>query len=63
MTREEFYDEFRMELVQRFKALSVEEKNIMRENIDSELAFIYKKILGDELMSGIPKLRPDPFSY
>ena len=57
MTREEFYNELQMNLVERFMALSEEDKIIMRKGHDSELASVYRKILGNEILSGLPKLR------
>ena len=43
MTREEFYNELQVGLVQRFQSLSEEEKNIMRKNVGSEYGNVMKK--------------------
>jgi hypothetical protein len=57
MTREEFYNELQVGLIQRFQTLSEEEKDIVRKNVDSEYGHIMEKILGNEILSGIPRIK------
>ena len=57
MTREEFYKELHAGIVERFQKLSVEEQNILRENKNSEYLKVAKKVIGDEVFSGLPHLR------
>ena len=44
MTREEFYDDMRQEIINRFMSLPETEQNIMRQNIDSEFSKIAIKV-------------------
>ena len=58
MTREEFYEELRLGILERFhRTLSEEERNIMRKNTNSEYANIVRKVLGDEIMDKMPRSR------
>ena len=57
MTREEFYNELQVGVVQRFQSLSEEEKNIMRKNVGSEYGNVMKKVLGGEILSNLPKIK------
>ena len=57
MTREEFYNELQVGLVQRFQSLSEEEKNIMRKNVGSEYGNVMKKVFGGEILSNLPKIK------
>ena len=57
MTREEFYEELSLGIVNRFQKLSEDDQNIIRKNIDSEYAYILKKYLGIEILDALPKLR------
>ena len=56
MTREEFYNELQVGLIQRFQNLNEQEKNIVRQNVDSEYGNIMKKVLGGEILSGLPRI-------
>ena len=59
MTREEYNEELRLGILERFhRTLSEEEKIIMRKNTNSEYANIVRKILGNELMDKMPHSRP-----
>ena len=59
MTREEFYEELQLGIIERFNhTLTEEEKIIMRKNTNSEYANIVRKILGNELMDKMPHSRP-----
>ena len=56
MTREEFYEELRLGIIERFnRTLSEEERNIMRENTFSKYAEVIRKVLGDEIMDRMPR--------
>jgi len=57
MTREEFYNELQVGLIQRFQNLNEQEKNIVRQNVDSEYGNIMKKVLGGEILSGLPRIK------
>ena len=57
MTREEFYNELQTELIQRFQSLNEEDLHIIRKNVSSEYALVVKKLLGDKIMSGIPRIK------
>ena len=57
MTREEFYNELQINLVEKFWALPEEDQIIMRKGTDSELARVYRKVLGKEILGGLPRLR------
>ena len=57
MTREEFYKELQLGMIERFHQLSVEEQNIMRKNTDSAYVHVAKKVIGDEVFSGLSLLR------
>ena len=59
MIKEEFYEELRLGILERFhRTLSEEERNIMRKNTNSEYANIVRKVLGDEIMDKMPRSRP-----
>ena len=59
MTREEFYEDLRLGIVERFwQTLSEEERAIIRKNTDSEYAKAVKKILGAEIMDKMPRVSP-----
>ena len=59
MTREEFYEDLRLGIVERFwQILSEEERAIIRKNTDSEYAKVVKKILGAEIMDRMPRPLP-----
>ena len=59
MIKEEFYEELRLGILERFhRTLSEEERNIMRKNTNSEYANIVRKVLGDEIMDKMPRTRP-----
>jgi len=57
MTREEFYNELHIELIQRFQALSEEDVHIVRKIAGSEYGSVVRKLLGDKIMSGIPRIK------
>ena len=57
MTREEFYNELQTELIQRFQSLNEEDLHIIRKNAGSEYALVVRKLLGDKIMSGIPRIK------
>jgi len=58
MIKEEFYEELRLGILERFhRTLSEEERNIMRKNTNSEYANIVRKVLGDEIMDKMPRSR------
>ncbi len=58
MTREEFYEELRLEIVERFwKTLSEEERDIIRKNTDSKYAQVVRKFLGEKILGGLPAVR------
>ena len=57
MTREEFYKELQLGMIERFHQLPVEEQNIMRKNTDSAYVHVAKKVIGDEVFSGLSLLR------
>ena len=58
MTREEYNEELRLGILERFhRTLSEEERNIMRKNTNSEYANIVRKVLGDEIMDKMPRSR------
>ena len=57
MTREELYNELQTELIQRFQSLNEEDLHIIRKNVSSEYALVVRKLLGDKIMSGIPRIK------
>ena len=57
MTDEEFYEKINIEMMDRWNALSEEDQNIMRENIDSDFAKVAMKVLGADLLLGMPPIR------
>ena len=57
LTSEDFYNEMKIGMINRFMTLSEAEQNIMRENIDSEFAKIAFKVLGIDILSGLPGMR------
>ena len=57
MTREEFYEELQLGIVERFQQLSEEDQNVVRKNGDSEYARVMRKFLGKEILDGLPRLR------
>ena len=57
MTREEFYKELQLDIVERFHQLSEKDQNIMRKNVNSEHAQVVRKFLGEKILGGLPRLR------
>ena len=57
MTHEEFYEKMNIEMMERWNTLSEEEQKIMRENIDSDFAKVAMKVLGPNLLIGMPHIR------
>ena len=57
MTHEEFYEKMNIEMMERWNTLSEEEQKIMRENIDSDFAKVAMKVLGTNLLIGMPHIR------
>ena len=57
LTSEDFYNDMKIGMINRFMTLSEAEQNIMRENIDSEFAKIAFKVLGIDILSGLPGMR------
>ena len=58
MTREEFYEELRLGIIERFHhTLSEEERDIVRENHYGEYANVVCKMLGSEIMDKMPRAR------
>ena len=57
MTREEFYEELQLDIVERFHQLSEKDQNIMRKNVNSEHAQVVRKFLGEKILGGLPRLR------
>ena len=57
MEREDFYNEMKQGMVNRFQGLTELEQNIMRQNIDSDFSKISIKVLGFDLLSGLPHMR------
>ena len=57
LTSEDFYEEMKIGMINRFQILSEAEQNIMRENIDSEFAKIAFKVLGIDILNGLPGMR------
>ena len=57
LTSEDFYNEMKIGMINRFMTLSEAEQNIMRENIDSEFAKIAFKVLGIDILNGLPGMR------
>ena len=57
MTHEEFYEKMNIEMMERWNTLSEEEQKIMRENIDSDFAKVAMKVLGPNLLIGMPPIR------
>ena len=57
MEREDFYAEMKQGMVNRFQSLTESEQNIIRQNIDSEFSKVATKVLGFDLLSGLPQIR------
>jgi hypothetical protein len=57
MTDKEFYEKINIEMMERWNALSEEDQKIMRENIDSDFAKVAIKVLGPNLLIGMPSIR------
>ena len=57
MEREDFYNEMKQGMVNRFQGLTELEQNIMRQNIDSDFSKIATKVLGFDILSGLPHMR------
>ena len=57
MEREDFYYEMKQGMVNRFQSLTESEQNIIRQNIDSEFSKVATKVLGFDLLSGLPQIR------
>ena len=57
MDREDFYNEMKQGMVNRFQSLTESEQNIIRQNIDSEFSKVATKVLGFDLLSGLPQIR------
>jgi len=57
MEREDFYYEMKQGMVNRFQSLTESEQNVMRQNIDSEFSKIAMRVLGFDLLSGMPHMR------
>jgi len=53
MDREEFMKIIRTEIQQRFLALTEEEKEVVRENRDTEYAQILRTVLGPDILQGL----------
>jgi len=53
MDREELLGQLRAEIQQRFMDLSEDQKNVIRENRDTEYAQLLREVLGQELLSGL----------
>jgi len=46
-------DKLKEEIRQRFMALTEEEKNLIRQNKETPYAKVLRKVLGEELLSGL----------
>ena len=53
MDREELLIQLRAEIQQRFMDLSEDQKDVIRENRDTEYAQLLREVLGQELLSGL----------
>tara|TARA_R110002153_G_scaffold45142_1_gene127394 strand:- start:96 stop:287 length:192 start_codon:yes stop_codon:yes gene_type:complete len=53
MDREQIIMQLKQEIRQRFMSLSENEKNIIRQNKETPYAQILRKVLGQELLSGL----------
>lgn len=53
MDREEVIMQLQSEIRERFMALSEDEKDIIRQNKGTALSRVLRKVLGDELLSGL----------
>jgi len=58
MDREELLGQIRSEIQQRFMDLSDREKEIIRENRDSEYAQLLRDVLGSDLLGNLRAGRP-----
>ena len=53
MDREEIMMQLQGEIRERFMALSEEEQDLIRQNKGTPYAMVLRKVLGDELLSGM----------
>lgn len=53
MDREEFMKIIRAEIQQRFLALTEDEKEVIRENRDTEYAQLLREVLGPDILQGL----------
>ena len=53
MDREQIIMELKQEIRQRFMSLSENEKNIIRKNKETPYAQVLRKVLGQQLLSGL----------
>jgi len=53
MDREQIIMQLKQEIRQRFMSLSENEKNIIRQNKETPYAQVLRKVLGQELLSGL----------
>ena len=56
-SKESFQAEMKKGIISRFEALSKTEQDIMREHMDSEFSRIAMKVLGNDLLSELPRIR------
>jgi len=59
MDREEILGQIRSEIQQRFADLSDQEKEVIRENRDSEYAQLLRGVLGPDLLGNLRAGRPE----
>jgi hypothetical protein len=64
MDREEMMAQIQAEIRERFSALSEDEQDLIRQNKGTPYAMVLRKVLGDELLSGMrvadPRNIPTP---
>jgi hypothetical protein len=53
MNKEQIIMQLKQEIRQRFMSLSENEKNIIRKNKETPYAQVLRKVLGQELLSGL----------
>ena len=53
MDREEFIMQLQSEIRERFMALTEDEQDLIRQNKGTPYAMVLRKVLGDELLSGM----------
>jgi hypothetical protein len=53
MDREEMMAQIQAEIRERFSALSEDEQDLIRQNKGTPYAVVLRKVLGDELLSGM----------